>query len=122
MISWCPRPLKFDLIATGLQSLLNTSGEEILHLALECLTAVIKADAAAAAAMEPHLSPRLLALWSKHIHDPLLSIDAVEAIEALAKIPSILPSLQVGTGLMVACDLQRWFVCEWAAAQPHLEL
>ncbi len=82
-------------IATGLQNLLNTTGEETLHLALECLTAVIKADAAAAAALEPQLSPRLLALWSKHVHDPLLSIDAVEAIEALAGIPSILPTLQV---------------------------
>ena len=83
------------MTAAGLQKLLSTSGEETLHLALECLTAVIKADEAAAVSMEPHLSPQLLALWSKHVHDPLLSIDAVEAIEALAKIPSILPGLQV---------------------------
>lgn len=80
--------------AAGLLQLLDTSGEETLHLALECLTAVTKADAAAAAVLEPQLSPKLLALWSQHVHDPLLSIDVLEAIDALAKAPGILPSLQ----------------------------
>ncbi|KAK9862534.1 hypothetical protein WJX84_000998 [Apatococcus fuscideae] len=78
----------------GLLQLLNTTGEETLHLALECLTAVIKADPSAAAALEPQLSPKLLTLWSEHVHDPLLSIDAVEAIDALAKVPGVLPNLQ----------------------------
>lgn len=79
----------------GLGRLLQDFSEETLHIVLETLTAVIRADAAAAAAWEPRVSPALLRLWAANVSDPLIALDATEAIQALAANPAALPSLQV---------------------------
>ncbi|KAK9806782.1 hypothetical protein WJX72_002643 [[Myrmecia] bisecta] len=81
-------------IYAGLGALLSSSTEETLHLVLETLTVVVKADVAEAAKWEPQLSTAVLHIWANHVADPLLSIDAIDVLEALALTPAALPSLQ----------------------------
>jgi hypothetical protein len=82
----------------GLCQLLAHSSEDVLHLVMETLTEVVKADPAGAAQWEPHISPPVLSAWVAHVNDPLLSEDATDLLAALAALPACLPSLQVGWG------------------------
>lgn len=70
--------------------------EEVLHIVLETLAVVIRADAQAAALWEPHVTPAVLRLWAANVKDPLTALDAAEVLQALAANPAALPSLQVG--------------------------
>ena len=66
-------------------------------MVLETLAVVISMDPTAAAAWEPHVSPAILQLWAANVTDPLLSLDAIEVIQALAANAAALPSLQANT-------------------------
>lgn len=81
--------------AAGLGRLLTDFSEETLHIVLETLTVVIKADAQAAAVWEPHISPAVLRLWAANVSDPLIALDANEVLQTLAANPAALPHLQV---------------------------
>jgi hypothetical protein len=70
-----------------------------MHLLLETLVVVVRADGTAAAAWEPALSPAVLALWADNVADPLLSVDALDVLQALANTPAALPSLQARTAI-----------------------
>ena len=76
--------------------MLQEFNEETLHIALETLTVVIKADAQAAAAWEHRVSPAVLQVWAAHVADPLIALDSTDVLQALAANPAALPSLQVG--------------------------
>jgi hypothetical protein len=80
----------------GVGRLLQEWSEETLHLALETLTALLRADATAAAAWEAAVSPAVLRIWADNVTDPLLALDAVDALQALAANPAALPALQAG--------------------------
>ena len=80
-------------IYTGLGMLLGESTEETLHLVLEALLVLIKADGAAAAAWLNALVPATLNIWAAHVTDPLLSADTTEIFEALAAVPACQPQL-----------------------------
>lgn len=75
--------------------MLQGSGEDVVHLVLECLAAVIRADPQGAQAWEGHISPCVLQLWVHHIADPLLAMEAGAVLQALAAGPAA-PTLQVG--------------------------
>eukprot|EP00850_Spirogloea_muscicola_P022721 SM000308S11831 [mRNA] locus=s308:17944:27143:- [translate_table: standard] len=98
---------KFDAASLGsplktlyysLGPLLTQLSEDALHLALEALTAIIRA----AFQMEGAVVPVVLEIWAQYVNDPLISIDALEVLEAVAAVPSclepilhrVLPSLQ----------------------------
>lgn len=78
------RPL-LPSVYSALASLLSEISEEALHLVLDALLEVVKADPEAAAAAEPQLAPLLLQLWGRHFNDPSLSGDAAELLSALAR-------------------------------------
>ena len=79
----------------GLGRLLQEFQEELVHIVLEALAVVIKADAQAAAVWEPHMTPAVLRLWAANVADPLISVDTAAVLQALAANPAALPSLQV---------------------------
>ena len=66
---------------------------ETLHLVLEAMLVVVKADAEAATAWAHALAPATLRAWAERISDPLLASDARDVLEALASYPACLPSL-----------------------------
>ena len=74
--------------------MLQGSGEDVLHLVMECLAGVIRADREGAQAWEGHISPCVLQLWVHHIADPLLAMEAGGVIQALAAGPAF-PTLLV---------------------------
>ena len=69
--------------------------EETLHLVLEAMLVVVKADDAAAAAWSGALAPATLRVWAEKVADPLLAADARDVLEALAAVPACLPSLHL---------------------------
>lgn len=77
------RPL-LPAVYTALAALLSDISEEALHLVLDALLEIVRADAEAAAQAEPQLAPLLLQLWANHFNDPALSSDAAELLRALA--------------------------------------
>eukprot|EP00850_Spirogloea_muscicola_P006749 SM000032S12133 [mRNA] locus=s32:671386:680543:- [translate_table: standard] len=102
---------KVDAASLGLQlktlyyslcPFLTQLSEDALHLALEALTAIIRSDASTAFQMEGAVVPVVLEIWAQYINDPLISIDALEVLEAVAAVPEclepilhrVLPSLQ----------------------------
>jgi hypothetical protein len=96
----------------GLGRLLNEFSEETMHLLLETLVVVVCADATAAAAWEQHLSPAVLRLWAANVTDPLLSVDALDVLQALADNPAALPRLQVAPVCpQMACFPSRQHPC-----------
>ena len=107
----------------GLGNLLQEFNEETLHIALETLTVVIKADAQAAAAWEHRVSPAVLQVWAAHVADPLIALDSTDVLQALAANPAALPSLQVGcpipflpchwscSGILALIWLSGWLPC-----------
>jgi len=72
----------------GLGTLLQNSEEEVLHLVLETLLAVVKADAAAAATWEPSLSEAVFKVWGDYANDPLIAMDAFDVLAALVAVPA----------------------------------
>jgi hypothetical protein len=83
------------LMHAGLGAMLGTVTEEQLHEVLAALETLVDADAAAAAAAEPGISPGVLAVWERNVTDPLVVVSALDLLQALAKIPDCLASLQV---------------------------
>lgn len=77
----------------GLGGLLGEVSEETLHLVLEALLVLIKADGAAASAWLNALAPATVKIWAEHVTDPLLSADTCEIFEALAAVPTCQPQL-----------------------------
>ena len=75
-------------VYTGLGNLLVDAGEETLHLILEAMLVLIKADDTAAAAWLGALAPAVLKIWAEYVRDPLVSADTSEVFEALAAIPA----------------------------------
>ena len=92
---WFAPNNKVIIVRAGVGRLLQEWSEETLHLALETLTALLRADSAAAAAWEHAVSPVVLRIWADSVTDPLLALDALDALQALAGNPAALPSLQV---------------------------
>lgn len=82
------------LLHAGLGGMLQGSGEDVLHLVLECLAAVIRVDDEGAQAWEAHITPCVLQLWVQHAADPLLAMEAGGVIQALAAGPAF-PNLLV---------------------------
>ncbi|CEG01392.1 Armadillo-type fold [Ostreococcus tauri] len=80
-------------IYKGLGGLLVEAGEETIHLILEAMHVLIKADAEAAAAWLGALTPAVVKIWGEYVRDPLISADACEVFEALAAIPACQPQL-----------------------------
>ena len=87
--------LAFGFCRAGLARLLQSESEETLHLVLEALTPVIQSEPEAAVQYESHITPLVLQVWQSNVADPLLAEDATEVVTALAKIPTVLPQLQV---------------------------
>lgn len=79
----------------GLVSMLDSTGEECVHLALEVVPDLVPVDPEAAAAVCQHLAPRVLALWGLCMRDPMLGEACMDALEALAKLPSCNGQLEV---------------------------
>lgn len=82
------------LLDAGLGGMLQGSGDDVLHLVLECLAAVIRVDDEGAQSWEAHITPCVLQLWVQHIADPLLAMEAGGVIQALAAGPAF-PTLLV---------------------------
>lgn len=80
-------------IYKGLGGLLIEAGDETLHLILEAMLVLIKADEAAAAAWLSALAPAVVKIWAEYVRDPLISADTCEVFEALAAIPACQPQL-----------------------------
>ena len=89
--------------------MLQEFNEETLHIALETLTVVIKADAQAAAAWEHWVSPAVLQVWAAHVADPLIALDSTDVLQALAANPAALPSLQVGFSTPAWLLVLQWY-------------
>ncbi|EFJ15376.1 hypothetical protein SELMODRAFT_118457 [Selaginella moellendorffii] len=66
---------------TALATLLQQGSEETMHIVLDALQSAIKADKDHMPEAEAMLSPILLHVWATYIRDPLISIDALSAIE-----------------------------------------
>eukprot|EP00002_Diphylleia_rotans_P008676 TRINITY_DN1868_c0_g1_i1.p1 TRINITY_DN1868_c0_g1~~TRINITY_DN1868_c0_g1_i1.p1 ORF type:complete len:1012 (-),score=224.63 TRINITY_DN1868_c0_g1_i1:177-3212(-) len=73
--------------------LISLTNNDTFHIVLETLTAVLKVDAEASASIEPSLTPFILNLWMSQPTDPLMSVNVIDIVEALAKIPECRPSL-----------------------------
>ena len=71
----------------------DSDDDDSLHLVLEAMLVVVRADDEAAAAYNNALAPATLRLWASRVADPLLSATARDVLEALANIPACLPSL-----------------------------
>ncbi|THU58040.1 hypothetical protein C4D60_Mb03t09960 [Musa balbisiana] len=68
-------------LLSSLTNLLRQASDETLHLVLETLQAAIKAGQEQSMTIEPVISPIILDVWSQHVSDPFISIDAVEVLE-----------------------------------------
>ncbi|KAG2426502.1 hypothetical protein HXX76_011729 [Chlamydomonas incerta] len=95
-----------DSLYDGCLALLRVSAEESLNLVLECLVPLIRADPAAAARALPALAPPVLAVWSRHVADPLIAESALEVLAALARVPACLGPL-AGQALPVLTAVVR---------------
>ncbi|EEH57214.1 uncharacterized protein MICPUCDRAFT_486, partial [Micromonas pusilla CCMP1545] len=62
--------------------------EDALHLVLEAMLVVVKADADAATQWSSALAPATLRVWAEKVADPLLAADARDVLEALAAVPA----------------------------------
>lgn len=80
-------------LLSSLMDLLHQASDETLHLVLETLQAAIKSGRESSASAEPIISPIILSLWALHISDPLISIEAIEVLEALKNSPGCIRPL-----------------------------
>lgn len=71
---------------SGLVGLLHHTNEETLNLVLETLAAVVRSDTSVAAQHLPQIAGPVLQIWSANVSDPLISGDALDVVEALARI------------------------------------
>ena len=78
----------------GLAAMLPLAEEDSLHLVVETLTVLVKADPAGAARWSPHLISSSLKVWVDNITDPLLGEDSEDLLRALASTPGCLAALQ----------------------------
>ena len=67
--------------------------EDATLLVLEALSALLRADSAAAAAAEPALTPMLLSLWNARAEEALVVCAVVDAFGALATAPAAMVGL-----------------------------
>ncbi|XVF43372.1 hypothetical protein PTKIN_Ptkin02bG0035000 [Pterospermum kingtungense] len=74
-------------LLSSLTDLLHQASDETLHLVLETLQAAIRAGHELSASTEPIISPIILNMWALHISDPLISIEAIEVLEAIKNSP-----------------------------------
>lgn len=77
----------------GLCHLLEGADEEGLHLVLETLTVLTKADAAGAAQASSQMVSMAFKVWMDNVIDPLIGQDAEELLRAMADTPSCLSTL-----------------------------
>jgi importin-9 len=82
------------VVFSSLAAMLRSASEDTVHLVLEALRAVIKADQQGAVQFESGITEPVLTLWANNITDPLISEDATDVLEALAEVPACLPHLQ----------------------------
>ncbi|KAF3792024.1 Importin-9 [Nymphaea thermarum] len=78
---------------SAIVELLKQASDETMHLVLETLQSAVKAGNGAIVSVEPVISPLVLNLWAQHVSDPLISIDAVEVLEAIKDMPGCLQPL-----------------------------
>eukprot|EP00271_Cylindrocystis_brebissonii_P017723 TRINITY_DN471_c0_g1_i1.p1 TRINITY_DN471_c0_g1~~TRINITY_DN471_c0_g1_i1.p1 ORF type:complete len:1065 (+),score=246.85 TRINITY_DN471_c0_g1_i1:95-3289(+) len=90
MAQLCPRAPK-EVLRVALPSVYPSLGaylgkvdDELLHLALEALEAVIKSDDEFILPLESQVTPTLFTIWAENITDPVVSEDAADVIEAIA--------------------------------------
>jgi importin-9 len=88
----------------GLCALLPGAEEDSLHLLLETLAALVRADPATAVQYENQLVPGALAAWVNHVNDPLISEDAAALLQSLASSPACLAVLSA-RALPTLCDV-----------------
>lgn len=77
----------------GLCALLSAATDDSLHLVLETLTALVKANPGGVACWGSQLTPAALKAWVENVSDPLVGIDAFDLLQALANVPECLPAL-----------------------------
>lgn len=82
------------IVFSSLAAMLRTASEDTVHLVLEALRAVVMIDQQGAVQFESGITEPVLTLWANNITDPLISEDARDVLEALAKVPACLPHLQ----------------------------
>ncbi|KAJ8500349.1 hypothetical protein OPV22_010901 [Ensete ventricosum] len=80
-------------LLSSLTNLLRQASDETLHLVLETLQAAVKAGQEQSMTIEPIISPIILDVWSQHVSDPFISIDAVEVLEVIKNAPGCLQPL-----------------------------
>jgi len=80
-------------VFVALGALLQESSDETLHLVLETLQAAVKADEQSATAAEANISPLILNVWANNIFDPFISIDALDTLQTIKKVPGCLHPL-----------------------------
>ena len=71
----------------------DSDDDDSLHLVLEAMLVVVRADDDAAVPWSTVLAPTTLRLWAGKVSDPLLSATARDVLEALANNPKCLPGL-----------------------------
>jgi len=85
-------------IIMGVTHMISETSEDTAQLVFECLSVIlneVKSSAmkgitslsAKIQALEPVLAPAILAMWVRYSNDPLISLEAIDAIESLAKVP-----------------------------------
>lgn len=90
----------------GVASMMDSTGDECVHLALEVIPDLVPVAPEAAAAVCGHLAPRILGLWGSCMRDPLLGEACMDALEALARLPSCNGQLEVrGCGEQIVLKL-----------------
>ncbi|CAI9096342.1 OLC1v1032456C3 [Oldenlandia corymbosa var. corymbosa] len=78
---------------SSLTDLLNHASDETMHLVLETLRAAAIAGRNVLASMEHILSPIILNLWTSHVSDPFIGIDALDVLEAIKDAPGCIHPL-----------------------------
>jgi hypothetical protein len=91
------------------------AADALAEPAMDALRCLVRADAHAAAAAAPALTPALLSLWSAHFNDPMLAPAAAGVLGALARVPAAVAPLHAAT-----LPQLRALLCGGGAAQPGL--
>lgn len=76
-----------------LMRFLQDADEDLIHVALECLSLVVKVDTAVSTAAVVEIGPAVMQGWSNFFNDPLISATVLEVFEAFASIPECQTSL-----------------------------
>ena len=82
-----------EAIVAGLMKFLSEAPQDLVHVALETLTAVIKVNNMVSSSLVSQVGPIVMQGWSNYINDPLVSTVVLEVFSAFASIPECQNSL-----------------------------